>query len=92
MGVDLAQRADVQRSRSHLFEKVAFWSSCAILVVSDLSIFRKTCPLGSALPVFANQCARTNVARVALFWRSPDSLPVSQVLFDANVTFILITT
>jgi hypothetical protein len=33
--------------------------------------------VGSALPAFSNECARTKASRVALIWRSPDSLPVS---------------
>ena len=39
-------------------------------------IFYLSKTFGSVLSVYKNQCARTKLAHSAIFWYSPDSLPV----------------
>jgi hypothetical protein len=50
--------------------------SARVAQVSTLS-YLSNLLAGSALPASENQCARTELSPVALFWRSPDSLLVS---------------
>jgi hypothetical protein len=52
-------------------DPVAKWSELRDNELTSDGLYR------SVSPVYSNQCARTNLTRLALCRRSPDSLPVS---------------